>query len=101
MHLPQVWCLGINPEARLAVHSAPEHRQREDVHLHLVLVRHPGVHAVLPAGVPRHDPSGALDEAQPAGREAPWPHLEGRGAGGVAQDRHWRLVGAVHARQEH
>lgn len=41
MHFPQVWCIGNHTEARLPVHPAFEHRERENVHFHLVLVHHP------------------------------------------------------------
>lgn len=41
MHLPQVRCLRIAAEARLSMHPAPEHCQREDVRVHLVLVLDP------------------------------------------------------------
>lgn len=40
--VPQVRCVRIYSEARRTVHSAVEHGEREDVHLHLVLVRDPG-----------------------------------------------------------
>lgn len=45
VRLPQVRSVRQHPEARLAVHPAAEHCQREDVHLHLVLVHHPLHHA--------------------------------------------------------
>lgn len=38
VHLPQVRSIRQHPEARQSVHPASEHRQRENVHLHLVLV---------------------------------------------------------------
>lgn len=41
MHIPQVWCIRDHTEARLSMYPTVEHRQRENVHFHLVLVYHP------------------------------------------------------------
>lgn len=48
VYLPQIWCVRIHSEARLAVYPATEHCQREDVHLHLVLVYYPVHYACGP-----------------------------------------------------
>jgi len=41
VHLPQVWSLWFAAEARLTLHPAAEHCEREDVRVHLVLVLDP------------------------------------------------------------
>lgn len=51
MHLPQVRSFGHDTKTRLTLHSAAQHRQREDVHLHLVLVYFPSYHADRSDGV--------------------------------------------------
>ena len=43
VHLPQVRHVRQHREARRALHPAAQHRQRKDLHLHLVLAPHPGI----------------------------------------------------------
>lgn len=50
MHVPQVRPVRHHTETRLAVRATSEHRQREDLHIHMVLV------------------SVAVDRAHPGGR---------------------------------
>lgn len=45
VHLSQIRCFGNDTEARLPLHTAAKHRQRKDLHLHLVLVYDPLHHA--------------------------------------------------------
>lgn len=47
VHLPQIWSVGQHTKTRQSLHSSSQHRQREDLHLHLVLV---------------HDPSNGTDD---------------------------------------
>lgn len=38
VYFPQVWPLRDHPETRFVVRTAAEHSQREDIHIHMVLV---------------------------------------------------------------
>ena len=42
VHIPQIRHFGEHREARRALHPPPQHCQREDIHLHLVLAPLPG-----------------------------------------------------------
>lgn len=44
MYIPQIRSFRYDTAARFSLHSAVEHRQREDIYLHLVLVLHTGHH---------------------------------------------------------
>jgi hypothetical protein len=69
VHLPQVRSVGVHPEARQSVRAPLEHRQREDVHLHLVLVHDFGVALDHPGAVQDRDRGGPQGEASAAQRE--------------------------------
>lgn len=66
MHIPQIRTFGYDTAARFSLHSAVEHRQREDVHLHLVLVLHTGHHVDYPASVSNFDNFRSDDTAETA-----------------------------------
>jgi len=86
VYLPQVWCLRHDTAARFPLHIAAKHRQREDIHLHLVLVLHPGYHAVRPVGIQSGDylcTDGTTEAAAPideiaADRDLPQCQQQGR-----------------------
>lgn len=59
MYVPQVRRVRQHPDSRQPLHSASQHRQREDVHLHLVLVHHLGGGAVAASYIPVRT-SGAI-----------------------------------------
>lgn len=100
MYLPQVWCLGHDTKARFPLHTAVKHRQREDIHLHLVLVLHTGHHVVRPVGVQSDDhlrTDNTTEAAAPvdeiaAHRDLPECQQEGRP---------WRLVDTLYPVDQH
>ncbi|KAE8737719.1 hypothetical protein FOCC_FOCC016817 [Frankliniella occidentalis] len=100
VHLPQVRCVRHDPEARLALPSAAQHRQREDVHLHLVLVHDPGRAPDGLSALPRAPAQRAVAAPQsvPLVAQAD-PARGGRGPG--QEDRRGRLVAVVHPGRQH
>ena len=54
MRVPQVWSLWYCPKVWWSLCSSPEHHQREDLRLPLVLVRHPRHHHHHPGSLHQH-----------------------------------------------
>ena len=53
MHVPQIRCIRNNAGDRRSVRPASEHRQRENLRVHVVLVHNPSGYQWSGAGVPR------------------------------------------------
>lgn len=94
VHLPQIWPLRYDSATRLVVHPAAEHRQRENVHFHLVLVRLAAVSPLLP---------GSLSLGNRVRAELPLKTAQRLGQGAASrgmsahqlQNKAWRLVDTV------
>lgn len=68
MYIPQVRSFGHYTATRFSLHSAVEHCQRKDVHLHLVLVLHISYHVNLSDVLPSADyfrPDDSTETAAP------------------------------------
>lgn len=79
MHnVQQIRFIGRSGATRFALHSAAERSQREDLHLPLVLVRHPRfpylLHAHLPAGADLLATHARLHDADALPARAPRQH---------------------------
>ena len=63
MHIPQVWYIRRGGKTRRPLSLAPQHRQREGLHLPLVLVHHPLHPQLLGHRLPHHHHHQPQDES--------------------------------------
>lgn len=82
------------------MHTAAEHRQREDVYLPVVLVHHSGCGADPACYIQTSNNLHAVDPAASPARSLPH-HRHGDRQARLPPHRHRRLVAAVHAGAEH